>query len=77
MQTLKIFCKNVLTNNHYSFNITIAVAKATLHLCDSSLVGKAPPCQGGDRGFEPRLSLFLLDSEMPSAHGRFGIFYLS
>ena len=25
--------------------------------CDSSLVGKAPPCQGGDRGFEPRLSL--------------------
>ncbi len=36
-----------------------AVAQATLHICDSSLVGKAPPCQGGDRGFEPRLSLFL------------------
>ncbi len=28
--------------------------------CDSSLAGKAPPCQGGDRGFESRLSLFLL-----------------
>ena len=42
------------------YNITIAVAQATLHICDSSLVGKAPPCQGGDRGFEPRLSLFFM-----------------
>jgi hypothetical protein len=25
--------------------------------CDSSLAGKAPPCQGGDHGFESRLSL--------------------
>ena len=38
--------------------IHIVVARAALHICDSSLVGKAPPCQGGDRGFEPRLSLF-------------------
>ena len=37
--------------------IHIVVARAALHICDSSLVGKAPPCQGGDRGFEPRLSL--------------------
>ncbi len=28
--------------------------------CDSSLVGKAPPCQGGDREFEPRLSLCVI-----------------
>ena len=28
-------------------------------LCDSGVVGNARPCQGRDRGFEPRLSLFL------------------
>ena len=28
-----------------------------LNVCDSSLVGKARPCQGRDRGFESRLSL--------------------
>ena len=27
-------------------------------LCDSGVVGNARPCQGRDRGFEPRLSLF-------------------
>ena len=42
-----------------------AVAQATLHICDSSLVGKAPPCQGGDRGFEPRLSLFFMPKKAP------------
>lgn len=26
-------------------------------LCDSGVVGNARPCQGRDRGFEPRLSL--------------------
>ena len=26
--------------------------------CDSGVVGNARPCQGRDRGFEPRLSLF-------------------
>ena len=25
--------------------------------CDSSTVGSTPPCQGGGRGFESRLSL--------------------
>ena len=28
--------------------------------CDSGVVGNARPCQGRDRGFEPRLSLSLL-----------------
>ena len=27
--------------------------------CDSGVVGNARPCQGRDRGFEPRLSLFI------------------
>ena len=27
------------------------------HKCDSGVVGNARPCQGRDRGFEPRLSL--------------------
>ena len=27
-------------------------------MCDSSTVGSTPPCQGGGRGFESRLSLF-------------------
>lgn len=29
----------------------------TERMCDSSAAGSAPPCQGGGRGFEPRLSL--------------------
>ncbi len=40
------------------FKIYFAVAKATLHTCDSGVVGNARPCQGRDRGFEPRLSLY-------------------
>ena len=32
-------------------------------ICDSGVVGNARPCQGRDRGFEPRLSLFLLTAE--------------
>ena len=27
-------------------------------ICDSGVVGNARPCQGRDRGFEPRLSLY-------------------
>ena len=27
------------------------------------LSGGAPPCQGGGRGFDPRLALFLFDAE--------------
>ena len=27
------------------------------NICDSGVVGNARPCQGRDRGFEPRLSL--------------------
>ena len=27
-------------------------------MCDSSTVGSTPPCQGGGRGFESRLSLW-------------------
>ena len=27
--------------------------------CDSGVVGNARPCQGRDRGFEPRLSLWM------------------
>ena len=30
-----------------------------LNKCDSGVVGNARPCQGRDRGFEPRLSLCL------------------
>ena len=29
--------------------------------CDSGVVGNARPCQGRDRGFEPRLSLYYPD----------------
>ena len=28
-------------------------------MCDSSTVGSTPPCQGGGRGFESRLSLLV------------------
>ena len=31
--------------------------------CDSGVVGNARPCQGRDRGFEPRLSLFHMNME--------------
>ena len=31
----------------------------TIKLCGSSSVDRAPPCQGGGRGFEPRLPLHL------------------
>ncbi len=51
--------KNMLTKIKFESNIYFAVAKATLHICDSGVVGNARPCQGRDRGFEPRLSLFL------------------
>ncbi len=38
--------------------------------CESSSVGRARPCQGRGRGFEPRLSL----QRMPSPYVREGIF---
>lgn len=31
--------------------------KINTWMCDSSTVGSTPPCQGGGRGFESRLSL--------------------
>ena len=36
-----------------------------LNKCDSGVVGNARPCQGRDRGFEPRLSL-LFDEKRTS-----------
>lgn len=33
------------------------IAKTKYKICDSSTVGSTPPCQGGGRGFESRLSL--------------------
>ena len=33
------------------------VADEQQTICDSGVVGNARPCQGRDRGFEPRLSL--------------------
>ncbi len=37
--------------------------KGTVIICDSGVVGNARPCQGRDRGFEPRLSLVLKKSK--------------
>ena len=34
-----------------------------IYICDSGVVGNARPCQGRDRGFEPRLSLLFFDGE--------------
>ena len=50
--------KKLLTKPALWFIIYLAVGND--RKCDSSLVGKAPPCQGGDRGFEPRLSLIFM-----------------
>ena len=36
---------------------TFVIQVYTCKLCDSGSVGRAPPCQGGNRGFESRLSL--------------------
>ena len=58
------------------YNITIAVAQATLDICDSGVVGNARPCQGRDRGFEPRLSLFLIETRK-SIIKTFGFCFLS
>ena len=40
------------------------------------LSGGAPPCQGGGRGFDPRLALFLFDAEALILLG-FRCFYVS
>ncbi len=34
-----------------------------LAVCDSGTVGSTPPCQGGCRGFESRLSLYFNAAE--------------
>ena len=36
-----------------------------LNKCDSGVVGNARPCQGRDRGFEPRLSLLFDEKGHP------------
>ena len=38
--------------------------------CDSGVVGNARPCQGRDRGFEPRLSLL---ERLPSVGSLFAL----
>lgn len=35
-----------------------AIFLRNITICDSGVVGNARPCQGRDRGFEPRLSLY-------------------
>ena len=53
---LKLKSKNLLTSKSSSDNISF-VRENSLMKCDSGVVGNARPCQGRDRGFEPRLSL--------------------
>ncbi len=48
--------KKQLTNRNIFRIMILFVAGRTI--CDSSTVGSTPPCQGGGRGFEPRLSLY-------------------
>ena len=40
------------------YNTCSTQESTQLNTCDSGVVGNARPCQGRDRGFEPRLSLF-------------------
>ena len=40
------------------YNTCSTQESTQLNKCDSGVVGNARPCQGRDRGFEPRLSLF-------------------
>ena len=58
---LIVFSKNHLTNLAF-YSIIYFVAEVNISpkqsdKCDSGVVGNARPCQGRDRGFEPRLSL--------------------
>ena len=53
-----IFPKNHLTTTHLYDNICL-VLETSNNKCDSGVVGNARPCQGRDRGFEPRLSLLM------------------
>lgn len=39
------------------YNTCSTQESTQLNKCDSGVVGNARPCQGRDRGFEPRLSL--------------------
>ena len=39
------------------YNTCSTQESTQLNTCDSGVVGNARPCQGRDRGFEPRLSL--------------------
>ena len=42
----------------FLYCILLLVAdEGQMYKCDSGVVGNARPCQGRDRGFEPRLSL--------------------
>ena len=41
------------------YNTCSTQESTQLNKCDSGVVGNARPCQGRDRGFEPRLSLFI------------------
>ena len=45
-----------------------------LHICDSGVVGNARPCQGRDRGFEPRLSLSLIKKRRSPVNAGFFFF---
>lgn len=50
----KSFLRKQLTKTDNSYNI---IKSDEDSICDSGVVGNARPCQGRDRGFEPRLSL--------------------
>ena len=59
-KNIKIFLKKVLTSqNHYAILRYVLRQRPKKHEMREWLSGGAPPCQGGGRGFDPRLALFL------------------
>ena len=53
------FQKNIWQNRFYTVLYVLSLRKTVdSNKCDSGVVGNARPCQGRDRGFEPRLSLW-------------------
>ena len=52
-----IFFKKYLTFPDLYSRINLVLERQNNRICDSGVVGNARPCQGRDRGFEPRLSL--------------------
>ena len=56
---IKKFEKNLkkLLTFWFKYGILIKSLTDSDKKCDSGVVGNARPCQGRDRGFEPRLSL--------------------